>query len=47
MGMWFGSSETVVRAASGGDPAWETTPTVAVWAGYPPPRVESTQGASD
>jgi hypothetical protein len=45
-GKRFGCSAMAVRAASGGDPAQEMAPTVAVWAGYPPPSVESMQGAS-
>jgi hypothetical protein len=47
MGKRFGCSATAVRAASGGDPAREMAPTaVAVWVRYPPPGVESMQGAS-
>jgi hypothetical protein len=46
-GKWFGCSETAVRAASGGDPAQETAPTVALRAEYPHPGVESMQGALD
>jgi hypothetical protein len=46
-GKWFGCSKMAVRAASGGDPARETAPTVTLRAGYPHPGVESTQGALD
>jgi hypothetical protein len=45
-GKRFGHSATAVRVAFGTDLAREMAPMAVVWAGYPPPCVESTQGAS-
>jgi hypothetical protein len=47
MGKRFGCSAMAVRAASGGDSTREMAlMAVAVWVRYPPPGVESMQGAS-